>query len=147
LVTMLLGGGRDIESLRIGFDPKGTNFAEDRLRLGIDAALRRTAWADAPSRLNATLGAQIAQNEAGGMVAVLDGRLRLQTSSVALANYALAQYKKRERSTADNTPPAPADAEPLPPATSADDIFGRLLDERLARIDRLESLDDVADLI
>ena len=97
LATMLLGGGRDIESLHVGFDPKGTNFAEDRFRLGADASLRRTAWAEAPSRVNATLGVQVMPSENGAPMAALDGRLRLQTPVVALANYALVQYKSAKR--------------------------------------------------
>ncbi len=153
LATMLLGGGRDIESLKIGFDPQGTNFAEDRLRIAADAALRRTAWADAPSQFHGTLGVQVVPNDGGGMVAVIDTRIRLQTSTVALANYMVAQYKSRSR-TEDTAPapeqaPAPAGVENLPTVneTSADDLFQELLDERLARVDRLESLDDVADLL
>ncbi len=147
LATALLGGGKDIESLKIGFDPQATNFAEDRLRLGIDASLRRTAWAETPSQINASLGAQVVQNDAGGLVAVLDGRLRMHTSAVALANYALVEYKKRAAERAVETPPAPVDAVTPPTGATTDEIFSQLLDERLARVERLESLDDVADLM
>ncbi|MES1213086.1 MAG: hypothetical protein ABUL64_00730, partial [Singulisphaera sp.] len=79
LATALLGGGRDIESLRIGFDPQATNFAEDRLRLNFDAKLRRTAWADAPSRAVGGISARVSQSDSGGLVAMLDGRMRMQT--------------------------------------------------------------------
>jgi len=147
LATMLLGGGRDIESLHVGFDPQGTNFAEDRLRLAADAVLRRTAWAEAPSRFHGTLGAQVVPNDTGGMVAVIDTRIRLQTPTVALANYLVNQYKSRARD-ADVAPsPGLADAEVVKTPGSADDVFQQLLDERLAKVDRLESLDDVADLL
>ncbi|HVU87425.1 MAG TPA: hypothetical protein VHD36_08885 [Pirellulales bacterium] len=152
LVTALLGGGRDIESLRIGFDPQATNFAEDRARLSFDASLRRTAWDDAPSRINGTIGANVAQRDTGGLVAVIDGRVHMQTSTVALANYALVEYKKRSAERTPQVAPAPADAVGAPvgaPAasTTTDEIFGQLLDERLARFDRFESLDDVADML
>ncbi|HEY4310396.1 MAG TPA: hypothetical protein VGN12_13170 [Pirellulales bacterium] len=153
LLTTLLGGGRDIESLRIGFDPEGTNFAEDHIRLSVDAALRRTNWAEVPSRLSGSLGAQVVQNDAGGLVAVVDGRFRLQTPVVALANYALAQYKQRQSKKSDDAPPAPAGAQTpeyvfaFATTETTDEIFGRLLDERLARIDHFETLDDVADLL
>jgi hypothetical protein len=165
LATALLGGGRDIESLRIGFDPQGTNFAEDRARLTFDASLRRTAWDDAPTHVTGSLGANVAQRDTGGLVAVIDGRVHMQTSTVALANYALAEYKKRSAERAAPTPPAPAEAprpadapapaDPFAPGTenvprsnaTTDEIFGQLLDERLARFDRFESMDDVADML
>jgi hypothetical protein len=147
IVAALLGGGENIESLRIGFDPQGTNFAADRIRLGADAVMRRTAWADGPSRLNASLGAQITQADTGGLVALLDGRMRLQTQTVALANYALAQYKSRQQQNQAAAPQAPAPEGVAPLAGTADDLFSQMLNERLARVDSLDSLDDVADLL
>jgi hypothetical protein len=138
LIKGLLGGGDSIESLRIGFDPEGTNFAEDRARLRVDAALRRTSWSNAPTRVTAMLNVQVSRAETGGLVALLDGNLRLQTPTVALANYAVAQFKERRKENRSDGAPAPA---------SYDELFAQMLDERLARVDRLESLDDVADLL
>jgi len=157
LVVEMLGGADYVESLRIGFDPQGTDFAADRLRLTADAVLRRTAWADAPSRANGTVNAQITTSDTGKPVAVVDGQLRIETSTVALANYAIAQYKAKRARQANETSVAPAPAPAAGPAPAplpapkdkngADEILAQMLDEKFATIDRLESLDDVADLL
>ncbi|MBI2823197.1 MAG: hypothetical protein HYX69_00745 [Planctomycetia bacterium] len=136
LLEGLFAGGGAIESLRLRFIPEGTNFAQDRIQVEASAALKHTAWADAPSRASATLAARLAQSDTGGSVAVIDGKIRLETQSIALANYALEQYKKRSAT--------PAKGDPAPP--TADEIFQRRLDEKLATVERINSLDDVADL-
>ncbi len=140
IVSALLGGGDNVESLRVSFDPQGTNFAADKARLRLDASLRRTAWAEGPTVVNAVVGVQIAPDDTGRLAALLDGRMRLQTPTVALVNYAIAQYKSREKSES-------ASAGVRNPPPLYDEIFSQMLDEKLARVERLESMDDVADLL
>jgi len=150
LIKALLVGDARIESIELDLDPAATDFSKDMAKLRGKVALRSSAWSDQPSRLALSLAARV---EPGSVVqgsvvptrGLLDGHVTAQTQTLALVNYALVQYKQKlaaeEKSAEKSAASAPVDP------NDPDQKMQQRLNEKLARIDQLRSLDELADLL
>jgi len=133
----ILGDGL-IETLTVKLDPAGTNLKEDKVKFDTVATMRRSPWAPEPSKLSSQMNVKIGPNEAGAAAAAIDGKLRFQTQTVPLVNYALAQYKIRAAEEANKTHDGPPTSE---------DVLKSRINAKLQTVDAILSIDEVADLM
>lgn len=137
LLEPLLTQERALESLRIGFDPAGTNFARDTVKLRGDARLKHTGWSPNPTQINAEVQLRMARSENSAQQALFEGQLHVDTEVIPLANRAIARFMNRSE------PRLPAGTSRLP---SAEDDFRARLRAKLERTPRLTTLDELVDL-
>ncbi|HUY90744.1 MAG TPA: hypothetical protein VMV10_18565 [Pirellulales bacterium] len=137
LLEPLLTQERALESLHIGFDPAGTNFARDTVKLRGNARLKHTRWSPNPTQINVEVQVRMARAENGAQQALLEGQLHVETEVIPLANRAIARFMNR----AESRPPAGTNR-PL----SAEDDFRARLRVKLERTPPLTSLDELVDL-
>lgn len=137
LLEPLLTQERALESLRIGFDPAGTNFARDTVQLRGDARLKHTGWSPNPTQINAEVQLRMARAENSAQQALFEGQLHIDTEVIPLANRAIARFMNR----IEPRPPAGA-ARPL----SAEDDFRARLRAKLESAPRLTTMDELVDL-
>jgi hypothetical protein len=150
LIKALVVGDARIESIELELDPAATDFNKDMLKLRGNVALRASAWSDQPSTMALALAARVepgtlAQGSVVPTRALLDGHVTAHTQTLALVNYALVQYKQKLADDQKSAANAPA-SEKIDP-DDPDQKMQQRLNEKLARIGQLRSLDELADLL
>jgi len=150
LLKALVVGDARIESIDLELDPAATDFSKDTIKLQGNVALRSSAWSNQPSRMELALAARV---EPGKLVqgnvlptrALLDGHVTVNTQTLALVNYALVRYK--QKLAADQKSALKSGASEQVDPNDPDQKMQQRLNEKLARIEQIRSLDELADLL
>lgn len=154
LLKALVVGDARIESIDLELDPAATDFSKDMIKLRGNVALRSSAWSNQPSRMELALAARV---EPGRLVqgnvvptrALLDGHATVNTQTLALVNYALVRYKQKlasEQESAEKSVTGATGAAKID-SNDPDQKMQQRLNEKLARIEKIRSLDELADLL
>jgi hypothetical protein len=148
LLEPLLARERALEYLDFGFDPEGTNFADNSARFYLSAGLTHTAWSAAPTTIDFDVLADVRRPPGEVSRAALETRLRVKTDVIPLSNYVLARLA--ERLYTDEPSAAAASAQPGPRGSSvgrsSEEHFRQLVAEKLSRTGEITTMDDLADL-
>ncbi|HVX13676.1 MAG TPA: hypothetical protein VHC22_21010 [Pirellulales bacterium] len=140
LVEPLLDEERNLEYLRLRFDPTDTNLARDVVHVIGAARLRHSRWSDDPTQIDLDLRGNMQRREDGRPQGTLDGELRFQTDVISLANRAKARFSQQMERRAQQGAVREA---PL----NAEEAARARLRETLAKTPPLQNMDDVVDFV